>query len=56
MARCLSEDLRVRVIEAVEAGADAVGLFTGFITRGPTLPRRIGLKYLVAPAVVAVTS
>ena len=31
-----------RALAALEAGADAVGYFTAFITRGPTLPRRIG--------------
>ena len=34
-------DSPARALAALEAGADAVGLFTGFITRGPTLPRRI---------------
>jgi dihydroorotate dehydrogenase len=29
-------------VAAIEAGADAVSYFTAFITRGPTLPRRIG--------------
>jgi len=27
--------------QALEAGATACGIFTGFITRGPLLPRRI---------------
>ena len=31
-----------KAVRALQAGADAIGLFTGFITRGPTLPRRIG--------------
>jgi len=30
-----------KAVAALEAGADAVGYFTAFVTRGPTLPRRI---------------
>jgi dihydroorotate dehydrogenase subfamily 1 len=35
-------DTPARAVAAIEAGADAVSYFTAFITRGPTLPRRIG--------------
>ncbi len=35
-------DAPAKALAAIEAGADAVGYFTAFITRGPTLPRRIG--------------
>jgi len=31
----------VRARQALAAGATACGIFTGFITRGPLLPRRI---------------
>ncbi len=31
-----------KAVAAIEAGADAVSYFTAFITRGPTLPRRMG--------------
>jgi dihydroorotate dehydrogenase (NAD+) catalytic subunit len=41
-------DTPARAVAAIEAGADAVGLFTGFITRGPTLPRRIADALLAA--------
>jgi dihydroorotate dehydrogenase len=34
-------DSAAKALALLEAGADAVGCFTGFITRGPTLPRRI---------------
>lgn len=30
-----------KVVAALEAGADAVGCFTAFITRGPAFPRRV---------------
>jgi dihydroorotate dehydrogenase len=30
----------------LEAGADAVGCFTAFITRGPAFPRRVNLTLL----------
>ncbi|MGH7265503.1 MAG: dihydroorotate dehydrogenase [Candidatus Rokuibacteriota bacterium] len=35
-------DTPARALAALEAGADAVSYFTAFVTRGPTLPRRIG--------------
>lgn len=41
-------DTPAKALAAIEAGADAVGLFTAFITRGPTLPRRIGEALLAA--------
>ena len=34
-------DSPAKALALLEAGADAVGCFTGFITQGPTLPRRI---------------
>jgi dihydroorotate dehydrogenase len=34
-------DTPARAVAAISAGADAVGYFTAFITRGPTLARRI---------------
>lgn len=41
-------DSPAKALAAIEAGADAVGLFTAFITRGPTLPRRIAEGLLAA--------
>jgi len=41
-------DTPTKAIAVLEAGADAVGYFTAFITRGPTLPRRIGEAILAA--------
>jgi dihydroorotate dehydrogenase len=41
-------DSPAKAVAAIEAGADAVGYFTAFITRGPTLPRRIGEALLAA--------
>lgn len=35
-------DTPAKALAAIEAGADAVSYFTAFVTRGPTLPRRIG--------------
>lgn len=35
-------DTPAKAVAALEAGADAVSYFTAFVTRGPTLPRRIG--------------
>jgi dihydroorotate dehydrogenase len=35
-----------KTLAALEAGADAVGCFTAFITRGPTFPRRVNLHLL----------
>lgn len=37
-----------KALQALEAGADAVGYFTAFITRGPTLARRIADALLEA--------
>lgn len=34
-------DTPEKALHALEAGADAVSFFTAFVTRGPTLPRRI---------------
>jgi dihydroorotate dehydrogenase subfamily 1 len=34
-------DTPEKAVAALEAGADAVGCFTAFITRGPTFPRRV---------------
>jgi dihydroorotate dehydrogenase subfamily 1 len=39
-------DTPAKALSALEAGADAVGCFTAFITRGPTFPRRVGLTLL----------
>jgi dihydroorotate dehydrogenase len=39
-------DTPAKALAALEAGADAVGCFTAFITRGPTFPRRVGLALL----------
>ena len=41
-------DSPAKAVDAIEAGADAVSYFTAFITRGPTLPRRIGEGILAA--------
>ena len=35
-----------KALAALEAGADAVGCFTAFITRGPAFPRRVNLSLL----------
>jgi dihydroorotate dehydrogenase subfamily 1 len=40
-------DTAAKALAALEAGADAVGCFTAFITRGPTFPRRVNLALLV---------
>jgi dihydroorotate dehydrogenase len=34
-------DTPAKAVAALEAGADAVGCFTAFVTRGPTFPRRV---------------
>jgi dihydroorotate dehydrogenase len=39
-------DTAANALAALEAGADAVGCFTAFITRGPTFPRRVNLALL----------
>jgi dihydroorotate dehydrogenase len=39
-------DTPVKALAALEAGADAVGCFTAFITQGPTFPRRVNLALL----------
>jgi dihydroorotate dehydrogenase len=41
-------DTPANAVAALEAGADAVGCFTAFITRGPAFPRRVGLELLAA--------
>ncbi|MGH7318442.1 MAG: dihydroorotate dehydrogenase [Candidatus Rokuibacteriota bacterium] len=41
-------DAPAKALAAIEAGADAVSYFTAFITRGPTLARRIGEALLAA--------
>lgn len=41
-------DTPAKALAAIEAGADAVSYFTAFITRGPTLSRRIGETLLAA--------
>jgi dihydroorotate dehydrogenase len=41
-------DTPAKAVTAIEAGADAVSYFTAFVTRGPTLPRRIGEALLAA--------
>jgi dihydroorotate dehydrogenase len=41
-------DSPAKAIALLEAGADAVSYFTAFVTRGPTLPRRIGEAVLAA--------
>lgn len=43
-------DTPAKALAAIEAGADAVAFFTAFVTRGPTLPRRIGQALLAALA------
>jgi dihydroorotate dehydrogenase subfamily 1 len=39
-------DTPAKALAALEAGADAVGCFTAFITQGPTFPRRVNLGLL----------
>jgi dihydroorotate dehydrogenase len=39
-------DTPASALAALEAGADAVGCFTAFITRGPAFPRRVSLALL----------
>jgi dihydroorotate dehydrogenase len=39
-------DTPAKVLALLEAGADAVGCFTAFITRGPTFPGRVGRALL----------
>src|SRR5262245_46244408 len=39
-------DTAAKALAALEAGADAVGCFTAFITRGPAFPRRVNLALL----------
>ncbi len=41
-------DSPAKALAALEAGADAISYFSAFITRGPTLPRRIGEALLAA--------
>jgi dihydroorotate dehydrogenase len=41
-------DTPAKALAAIEAGADAVSYLTAFITRGPTLPRRIAEALLQA--------
>jgi dihydroorotate dehydrogenase len=41
-------DTPAKALAALEAGADAVGCFTAFITRGPSFPRRVALALLEA--------
>jgi dihydroorotate dehydrogenase subfamily 1 len=41
-------DTPAKALAALEAGADAVGCFTAFITRGPAFPRRVNLALLRA--------
>ena len=41
-------DTPAKAVAALEAGADAVGCFTAFITRGPTFPRRVALALVEA--------
>jgi dihydroorotate dehydrogenase len=41
-------DSPAKALAALEAGADAVGCFTAFITRGPAFPRRVSLGLLRA--------
>jgi dihydroorotate dehydrogenase len=41
-------DTAGKALAALEAGADAVGCFTAFITRGPSFPRRVSLALLEA--------
>ena len=39
-------DSPAKALATLEAGADAVGCFTAFITRGPAFPRRVHLALL----------
>src|SRR5262249_11111705 len=39
-------DTPAKVRAALEAGADAAGCFTAFITQGPAFPRRVNLALL----------
>jgi dihydroorotate dehydrogenase len=39
-------DTPAKALAALEAGADAVGCFTAFITQGPAFPRRVNLALL----------
>jgi dihydroorotate dehydrogenase len=39
-------DTAASALAALEAGADAIGCFTAFITRGPAFPRRVNLALL----------
>jgi dihydroorotate dehydrogenase len=41
-------DTPAKAVAALEAGADAIGCFTAFITRGPTFPRQVGLALVRA--------
>jgi len=41
-------DTAANALAALEAGADAIGCFTAFVTRGPTFPRRVHLALLGA--------
>ena len=41
-------DTPAKALAALDAGADAVGCFTAFITRGPSFPRRVSLALLEA--------
>jgi dihydroorotate dehydrogenase len=41
-------DTPAKALAALEAGADAVGCFTAFITRGPSFPRRVSQALLEA--------
>ncbi len=41
-------DTPAKALAALEAGADAVGCFTAFITRGPTFPPRVAAALLAA--------
>jgi dihydroorotate dehydrogenase len=41
-------DTPAKALAALEAGADAVGCLTAFITRGPAFPRRVNLTLLEA--------
>jgi dihydroorotate dehydrogenase len=43
-------DSPAKAVQLLESGATAVSYFTAFITRGPTLPRRIGEAILAALA------
>ena len=39
-------DTPAKALAALEAGADAIGCFTAFITRGPAFPRRVSQALL----------